>query len=108
MSALIEKNHYYISQTGKVLIFDEEAKLYQSDPIRSSRKEDKKTGQLQTNRISTFSSPSYLRQLDNVRFSEGFVIWLKDLIHPEQFPLGKLQSNSKLRDYQEVGVRWLS
>ena len=31
-----------------------------------------------------------------------------DLIHPEQFPLGKLQVTAKLRDYQELGVRWLS
>lgn len=107
MSALIEKNDYYISQTGKVLIFDEETKRI-SQTLLNLRAKKTKTGQLQTNRIAAFQLSQIFETADNVRFSEEFRHLAHDLIHPEQFPLGKLQVTAKLRDYQEVGVRWLS
>ena len=107
MSALVEKNDYYISQTGKVLIFDEETKRI-SQTLLNLRAKKTKTGQLQTNRIAAFQLSQLFESADNVQFSEEFRHLAHDLIHPEQFPLGKLQVNAKLRDYQEVGVRWLS
>ena len=107
MSALIEKNDYYISQTGKVLIFDEETKRI-SQTLLNLRAKKTKTGQLQTNRIAAFQLSQLFETADNVQFSEDFRHLAHDLIHPEQFPLGKLQVTAKLRDYQEVGVRWLS
>ena len=107
MSALIEKNDYYISQTGKVLIFDEETKRI-SQTLLNLRAKKTKTGQLQTNRIAAFQLSQLFETADNVQFSEEFRHLAHDLIHPEQFPLGKLQVKAKLRDYQEVGVRWLS
>lgn len=107
MSALVEKNDYYISQTGKVLIFDEETKRI-SQTLLNLRAKKTKTGQLQTNRIAAFQLSELFESADNVQFSEEFRHLAHDLIHPEQFPLGKLQVNAKLRDYQEVGVRWLS
>ena len=107
MSALVEKNDYYISQSGKVLIFDEETKRI-SQTLLNLRAKKTKTGQLQTNRIAAFQLSQLFETADNVRFSEEFRHLAHDLIHPEQFPLGKLQVTAKLRDYQEVGVRWLS
>ena len=107
MSALIEKNDYYISQTGKVLIFDEETKRI-SQTLLNLRAKKTKTGQLQTNRIAAFQLSQLFETADNVQFSEEFRHLAHDLIHPEQFPLGKLQVTAKLRDYQELGVRWLS
>ena len=107
MSALIEKNDYYISQTGKVLIFDEETKRI-SQTLLNLRAKKTKTGQLQTNRIAAFQLSQLFETADNVQFSEEFRHLAHDLIHPERFPLGKLQVTAKLRDYQEVGVRWLS
>ena len=107
MSALIEKNDYYISQTGKVLIFDEETKQI-SQTLLNLRAKKTKTGQLQTNRIAAFQLSQLFETADNVQFSEEFRHLAHDLIHPEQFPFGKLQVTAKLRDYQEVGVRWLS
>ena len=107
MSALVEKNDYYISQSGKVLIFDEETKRI-SQTLLNLRAKKTKTGQLQTNRIAAFQLSEVFESADNVQFSEEFRHLAHDLIHPEQFPLGKLQVNAKLRDYQEVGVRWLS
>ena len=107
MSALIEKNDYYISQTGKVLIFDEETKRI-SQTLLNLRAKKTKTGQLQTNRIAAFQLSQLFETADNVQFSEEFRHLAHDLIRPEQFPLGKLQVTAKLRDYQEVGVRWLS
>ena len=107
MSALVEKNDYYISQSGKVLIFDEETKRI-SQTLLNLRAKKTKTGQLQTNRIAAFQLSQLFESADNVQFSEEFRHLAHDLIHPEQFPLGKLQVNAKLRDYQEVGVRWLS
>lgn len=107
MTALIEKNDYYISQTGKVLIFDEETKRI-SQTLLNLRAKKTKTGQLQTNRIVAFQLSQLFETADNVQFSNEFRHLAHDLIHPEQFPLGKLQVTAKLRDYQEVGVRWLS
>ena len=107
MSALIEKNDYYISQTGKVLIFDEETKRI-SQTLLNLRAKKTKTGQLQTNRLAAFQLSQLFETADNVQFSEEFRHLAHDLIHPEQFPLGKLQVTAKLRDYQELGVRWLS
>lgn len=107
MSALVEKNDYYISQSGKVLIFDEETKRI-SQTLLNLRAKKTKTGQLQTNRIAAFQLSQLFESADNVQFSEEFRHLAHDLIHPEQFPLGELQVTAKLRDYQEVGVRWLS
>ena len=107
MSALVEKNDYYISQSGKVLIFVEETKRI-SQTLLNLRAKKTKTGQLQTNRIAAFQLSQLFESADNVQFSEEFRHLAHDLIHPEQFPLGKLQVTAKLRDYQEVGVRWLS
>ena len=107
MTALIEKNDYYVSQTGKVLIFDEETKRI-SQTLLNLRAKKTKTGQLQTNRIAAFQLSQIFETADNAQFSEEFRHLAHDLIHPEQFPLGELQVTAKLRDYQEVGVRWLS
>ena len=71
MSALVEKNDYYISQSGKVLIFDEETKRI-SQTLLNLRAKKTKTGQLQTNRIAAFQLSQLFESADNVQFSEEF------------------------------------
>ena len=49
-----------------------------------------------------------LEDQENVSFSEGFRQLAYDLRHPEEFQLPSLQVEAELRDYQELGVKWLS
>ena len=107
LSALIEANDYYVSKAGKLLIFDEETKKI-SQILLDLRAKKTKDGQLQTNRIAAFQLSQLFEKSENVQFSEQFRQLAYDLTHPETYSLGEIQVQAKLRDYQEIGIRWLS
>ena len=68
----------------------------------------KKGGQIRTNRLAALQLTDILEDQENVSFSEGFRQLAYDLRHPEEFQLPSLQVEAELRDYQELGVKWLS
>ena len=107
LSALFESSDYFVSQSGKVLVFDEETKKV-SQTLQKLRAKKLKGGQIRTNRLAALQLTDILEDQENVSFSEGFRQLAYDLRHPEEFQLPSLQVEAELRDYQELGVKWLS
>lgn len=107
LSALFESRDYFVSQSGKVLVFDEETKKV-SQTLQKLRAKKLKGGQIRTNRLAALQLTDILEEQENVSFSEGFRQLAYDLRHPEEFQLPSLQVEAELRDYQELGVKWLS
>ena len=107
LSALFESRDYFVSQSGKVLVFDEETKRV-SQTLQKLRAKKLKGGQIRTNRLATLQLTDILEGQENVSFSEEFRQLAYDLRHPEEFQLPSLQVEAELRDYQELGVKWLS
>ena len=107
LSALFESRDYFVSQSGKVLVFDEETKKV-SQTLQKLRAKKLKGGQIRTNRLAALQLTDILEDQENVSFSEGFRKLAYDLRHPEEFQLPSLQVEAELRDYQELGVKWLS
>ncbi|MBZ2130558.1 DEAD/DEAH box helicase [Streptococcus gordonii] len=107
LSALFESRDYFVSQSGKVLVFDEETKKV-SQTLQKLRAKKLKGGQIRTNRLAALQLTDILEDQENVSFSEGFRQLAYDLRHPEEFQLPSLQVEAELRDYQELGVKWLS
>ena len=106
LKALVGQKDYFVSHTGKVLVFDEETKKI-SRALADLRAKMSKGGKLQARRIAAYQLSDLLADQDNVHFSEDFRNLAHDLTHPEDFPLGDIQVQASLRDYQEKGVRWL-
>ena len=107
LSALFESRDYFVSQSGKVLVFDEETKKV-SQTLQKLRAKKLKGGQIRTSRLAALQLTDILEDQENVSFSEGFRKLAYDLRHPEEFQLPSLQVEAELRDYQELGVKWLS
>lgn len=107
LNSLFLEKDYFISKTGKVLIFDEEIKKI-SQTLKSLRIKHSKGGTLRTQSISAYQLSQVLKSQEQVEFSDEFEKLAFDLTHPEEFPLPKLQVKADLRDYQETGVKWLS
>ena len=105
--ALFEAQDYFISQTGKVLVFDEETKKI-SQTLQKLRAKKVREGHVATHRLAAFQLAEVLDKQENVSFSEEFKKLAYDLRHPEEFTLGALNIEAELRDYQEVGIKWLA
>ena len=105
LKALTSNQDFYISSSDKVFFFDEETKQ-----IRQNLQElgvELKDGSFQARKSLAYSFSQLFEGRDRIAFSEEFQHLAHDLTHPEDFPLGDVQVQASLRDYQEKGVRWL-
>ena len=93
---------YFVSHTGKVLVFDEETKKI-SRALADLRAKMSKGGKLQARRIAAYQLSDLLADQDNVHFSEEFRNLAHDLTHPEDYHLPQMTIQATLRDYQETG-----
>ena len=107
LKALVGQEDYFVSHTGKVLVFDEETKKI-SRALADLRAKMSKGGKLQARRIAAYQLSDLLADQDNVHFSEDFRNLAHDLTHPEDFQLPQMTIQATLRDYQETGVKWFS
>lgn len=107
LAALFNAQDYYISKSGNILIFDEETKKV-SETLKKLRVRPSKNGQFKTNKLAAYQLSEIFAGKEQVHFSEEFRHLAYDLTHPEDFILPKIQVKAKLRDYQEIGVKWLS
>ena len=107
LSALFASRDYFVTRSGKVLVFDEETKKV-SKTLQKLRAKKSKDGQIRTNRLAALQLNEILEDRENVSFSDEFQQLAYDLRHPEEFKLPILQVDAELRDYQELGVKWLS
>ncbi|MDK7171160.1 DEAD/DEAH box helicase [Streptococcus oralis] len=105
LKALTSNQDFYISCSDQVYFFDEETKH-----IRQNLQElgvELKDGSFQARKSLAYSLSQLFEGRDRISFSEEFQHLAHDLTHPEDFPLGDIQVQASLRDYQEKGVRWL-
>lgn len=107
LKALVGQKDYFVSHTGKVLVFDEETKKI-SRALADLRAKMSKGGKLQARRIAAYQLADLLADQDNVHFSEDFQNLAHDLTHPEDYQLPQMTIQATLRDYQETGVKWFS
>ena len=105
LKALTSNQDFYISSSDQVYFFDEETKQ-----IRQNLQElgvELKDGSFQARKSLAYSLSQLFEGRDRISFSEEFQHLAHDLTHPEDFPLGDIEVQASLRDYQEKGVRWL-
>ena len=105
LKALTSNQDFYISSSDQVFFFDEETKQ-----IRQNLQElgvELKDGSFQARKSLAYNLSQLFEGRDRIAFSEEFQHLAHDLTHPEDFPLGDVQVQASLRDYQEKGVRWL-
>ena len=105
LKALTSNQDFYISSSDQVYFFDEETKQ-----IRQKLQElgvELKDGSFQAHKSLAYSLSQLFEGRDRISFSEEFQHLAHDLTHPEDFPLGDIRVQARLRDYQEKGVRWL-
>ena len=107
LEALFSANDYFISRSGKVLMFDEETKRV-SKTLQDLRAKKGKDGIFQTQKIAAYQLSELFKDQEKVSFSEEFRHLAFDLTHPEEFALPTLKVEATLRDYQETGVKWMS
>ena len=94
LEALFSANDYFISRSGKVLVFDEETKRV-SKTLQDLRAKKGKDGIFQTQKIAAYQLSELFKSQEKVSFSE-------------EFALPALKVEATLRDYQETGVKWMS
>ena len=105
LRALTSNQDFYISSSDQVYFFDEKTKQ-----IRQNLQElgvELKDGSFQARKSLAYSLSQLFEGRNRIAFSEEFQHLAHDLTHPEDFPLGDVQVQASLRDYQEKGVRWL-
>ncbi|MGT2715575.1 SNF2-related protein [Streptococcus respiraculi] len=107
VTALLTDATHFTSQTGKVLVFDEETRRL-SQTLQDLRARYQSAGHLSLDRIASYQLAQIWAGKDTVQFSKEFQQLAYDLAHPESFELPKLQVTASLRDYQLLGVKWLS
>ena len=73
LKALVGAKDYFVSHTGKVLVFDEETKKI-SRALADLRAKMSKGGKLQARRIAAYQLSDLLADQDNVHFQKTFEI----------------------------------
>ena len=105
--ALWRQEEYFVSESGQLYIFDQETLDFRKK-LADLGVERNEEGHLQTNRLAAFRLNQMLEERHDFILSQDLKQLTHDLQHPEEFPLGKVNVKAELRDYQELGVRWLS
>lgn len=107
LQSLLNDATHFTSQTGKVVVFDEETKRI-SQTLAFLRGQGNGQGALTFGRFVTQQLAQLFAGDERVEFSRTFQEMAYDLAHPESYVLSELPIKATLRDYQELGVKWLS
>ncbi|AXQ78101.1 RNA helicase [Streptococcus chenjunshii] len=106
-AALLSHQPYFVSQSGQLVIFDEQTQKISAD-INKFKPKQLKNGHLQLPALSAFQLSDVLQAQNNVSLKQSFTELIQDLRQPENFELPDFKVKAELRDYQLTGVRWLS
>ena len=107
MVALMAQESHFTSKTGRVLVFDDETKKI-SQTLQFLRVKHGGKGQLQLHKFASYQLAQTVGDYGNINLSEEFQQMAYDLTHPEQYPFPEVEVAVALRDYQQLGVKWLS
>lgn len=105
--ALLAQEAYFTSQTGRVLVFDEESRKI-SQSLQNLRVQHGQGGHLTLTKLAGYQLAQALESNNYVQFSADFQELAYDLTHPERFSFPDVAVTADLRDYQKEGVKWLS
>ncbi|MFU2180851.1 SNF2-related protein [Streptococcus pluranimalium] len=107
LQALFANQSHFMSQTGKMVVFDEETQKI-SKTLEDLRAKQIASGHLQLNQAAALHLSELVPKTQQVSFSNDFQKMADDLRHPEGFDLPSLTIEAQLRDYQQKGVQWLA
>lgn len=107
LRALLSEEQYFTTQTGKVLVFDDETKKI-SQTLAHLRATYDGQGHLKLDRLAAYQLSQDFENHAGVTFTESFQELAHDLTHPEEYILPDLPIRAELRDYQELGIKWFS
>lgn len=107
LSALFQNSPYFVSHSGQLVLFDDETKKI-SQSLQNLRAKQAQNGHIQLDGIKAIQVTQLFADKDNVHFSKELEQLVEDLKHPERFDIPKLEVNAKIRDYQLLGIQWLS
>lgn len=105
--ALLAQEAFFTSRTGRILVFDEGSqKISQSLQILRARYGGE--GHVSLPKLAGFQLAQSLASQEGVQLSADVQELAYDLAHPEDVVLPDLDLQVELRDYQKLGVKWLS
>lgn len=107
MTALLAQETHFTSKTGRVFLFDEETKKI-SQTLQFLRAKHGKHGKLHLHKFASYQLAQTMADYGNVSLSNEFQQLAHDLAHPEQYSMPQTDVTVDLRDYQQLGVKWLS
>lgn len=107
LQALFDNQAYFIAQSGKMVVFDQETQKI-SKSLEELRAKPIQNGHVQLDSIAAFHLSETFTSSEQVIFSQGFQDLARDLRYPEVFDIPELSIQAELRDYQLRGVQWLS
>lgn len=107
LEALWKDATYFASQSGRLLFFDEETRKI-SQTLQRLRAEFGQEGKVSLQSHATYQLAELFATDEKAELSKNFMKMARDLARPEDFPLPKLDLRVSLRDYQQVGVKWMT
>lgn len=107
MTALLSQESYFISDKGQLVVFDDETKKV-SQVLHYLRAGQNAMSSLQLPILATYQLAQTFGDIGTVKFSKNCQKMLGDLSNPWHFPLPEACLSLPLRDYQVMGVRWLT
>ncbi|HEQ6861487.1 TPA: DEAD/DEAH box helicase [Streptococcus pyogenes] len=107
VTALFQNNPYFVSQTGQLVVFDDETQKV-SKSLQELRARQLKNGHLQLDGIRALQVSKLFEGMTSVHFSKELEELAYHLQHPETFSIKPLPVKAQMRDYQRNGVQWLS
>ncbi|MBJ8349761.1 DEAD/DEAH box helicase [Streptococcus zalophi] len=107
LEALINKDDYIISQSGKLILFDEETQKV-SQVLKQLRAKESINGHFQLSKMAAFHLSDLFENNQRVNFSKEFEALTRHLRFPEQFNIKMPEIKASLRSYQETGIKWMS
>lgn len=105
--ALLAQEAFFTSRTGRILVFDEGSQKI-SQSLRILRAQYGGEGLVSLPKLAGFQLAQSLASQEGVQLSADVQELAYDLAHPEDFVLPDLDLQVELRDYQKLGVKWLS
>lgn len=107
LDALLDNQSYFVNKKGKLLVFDEDTQKV-SKVLQSLQTSTLSDGHLKVHQAEAYRLSHLLSSESQVVFSKNFEQLVHDLRYPEEYALPDISVQATLRDYQQLGVRWLS
>lgn len=105
--ALQADRPYYVTQSGRLMIFDQETKAI-NQRLKALKGQVLSNGSLRLSSLAALQVTQTLEGKDGLHISASVKDLVEHLRQPASFDLPPLGIKAQLRDYQILGVKWLS